>query len=323
MNKTMHSALCLLLAVPALFLPRAASWAADLTEADFALTQITDRIHVIYGPFDLPDRSNHGFRNNPVIVLTSAGAVVFDPGGSAWAGEMVVGKVRSLTRQPIVAVFNSHAHGDHWLGNEGIRRTYPDALIYGHPAMKARVEGADGRYWLELIERLTEGSAGGAQAIGPDTAVNDGDVIAIGDTRFRVYHTGPAHTDSDIMVEVVGENALLTGDVVRNGLLGIMESDASFAGNIAAIDSIVQKSFEYYIPGHGLVGGVDMARHYRSYLDTVLTTVRKLYAEQLADFEMKPMVIEAVSLYRGWAGFELRVGPHVSRAFLEVEAEEF
>ena len=61
----------------------------------------------------------------------------------------------------------------------------------------------------------------------------------------------------------------------------------------------------------------------RTHVNTLLSTVRKLYAEQLADFEMKPIVIDAVSAYRNWAGFDFRLGQHVSRAYLEVEAEEF
>lgn len=294
-----------------------------VTGMDYPLTRITDKIHVIYGPLDVPNKNNHGFRNNPVIVLTSAGVVVCDPGGSAWAGEMIVRKIKSVSQEPVVAVFNSHAHGDHWLGNEGTKRAYPDAVIYGHPVMKDRVAGADGDYWLTQIEQLTEGTAGGKQVIPPDRTVNDGDVIEIGDTQFRVHHTGPAHTDNDIMIEIVDQNALFTGDVVRNALMGIMESDASFAGNIAAIDAIIKKNFKYYILGHGRVGGIEITLNYRVYLDTLLSTVRKLYAEQLADYEMKPAVIDTVSAYKNWAGFDIRLGPHVSRAYLEVEAEEF
>jgi len=293
------------------------------TDKDYPLTRVTDRIYVIYGPFDLPNKTNHGFRNNPVIVLTSTGVVVFDAGGSAWAGEMVTRKIKSITEDPVVAVFNSHAHGDHWLGNEGIKKVYPDAVIYGHPVMKDRVTGSEDDFWLTQIEQLTEGAAGGKRVIAPDRTVNDRDVIEIGDTLFRVYHTGPAHTDSDIMIEIVGQNALFTGDVIRNGLLGIMEADASFAGNIAAIDVIAGKRFNYYIPGHGRVGDVGIALNYRTYLDTLLSTVRELYARQLADYEMKPMAMDAVSAYSNWAGFDIRVGPHISRAYLEVEMEEF
>ncbi len=102
--------------------PRGIAGEASDTDADYPLVRVSDKIYVIYGPFDLPNQTNHGFRNNPVIVLTSSGVVVFDPGGSAWAGEMVAGKIKSISQKPVVAVFNSHAHGDHWLGNEGIKK---------------------------------------------------------------------------------------------------------------------------------------------------------------------------------------------------------
>lgn len=294
--------------------------AADSVPVGHPLTRLTDTIYVIYGPFDLPNQTNRGFRNNPVIVLTSDGPVVFDPGGSAWAGDMVVERVREITRAPIVAVFNSHAHGDHWLGNEGVRRAYPNVPIYGHPAMKAKAEGPDGRTWLSTIGRLTGGTAGGQKVVAPDRAVKDGEVIAIGDTRFRIHHTGAAHTDNDIMIEIVGQDALFMGDVVRNGLLGIMESDASFRCNVQAIDTILARRFKHYIPGHGRVGGPEMVRVYRTYLATLLESVESLYDEGLSDYEMKPKVVEKLASYKDWAGFDLRVGAHISRAYLEVEA---
>jgi glyoxylase-like metal-dependent hydrolase (beta-lactamase superfamily II) len=292
-------------------------------EFDWPLEQITDRIYAIYGPFDLPNPENRGFRNTVVIVLTSAGVVLLDPGGSEWAGERIVKRVKSLTDKPVVAVFNSHAHGDHWLGNEGVKKRYPNAVIYGHPKMKARVEGADGDYWLKLINRVTEGRAVGKTVVAPDRTVNDGDVIDIGDTEFRIYHTGPAHTDNDISIEIVGENTLFTGDVVRNRFLGMMEADASFKGNIAAIDLMLDKNFRHYIPAHGRAGGAEILNEYRAYLATLKSTVKQFYDDGLADFEMKPGVVKALTDYKDWPGFDLRVGPHISRVYLEVETEEF
>jgi len=220
-------------------------------------------------------------------------------------------------------VFDSHAHGDHWLGNEGIKRHYPNAIIYAHPRFKQRVAGNDGPRWLETINRATKGAADGKHLVGADETVNNGDAIQIGDKTFRIHHTGSAHTDNDIMVEIVEDNTIFTGDVVRNGLLGIMESDASFKGNIEAIDHLLDKKYKHYIPGHGTAGGPDMLSRYRAYLDTVRSTVKTLYDEGKADFEMKPKVVQAVSAYKNWAGFDMRVGPHISRAFLEVEKEAF
>ena len=274
-------------------------------------------------PFDLTDIDNRGFRNNVVIVSTSAGVVILDPGGSAAGGEMVVKQAKTISDAPVVAVFNSHAHGDHWLGNEGIKRHYPNVVIYGHPTMQTRVEGPDGEFWLTLINRLTDGKAGGKRVVAPDKTVNDGDVVNIGDTAFRIYHTGAAHTDNDIMIEIIAENILFMGDVVRNGMLGIMEDDASVKGNIAAIDLIVDKPFKLYIPGHGKAGDSGIAKQYREYLHILRGTVEKLYNEDLADYEMKPKVVKALSAYNNWFNFDIRVGPNVSRAYLEVEAEAF
>ncbi len=298
-------------------------YASMVSGMEISLTQISDKIYLIYGPLDQPSKENRGFRNNPVIVLTSAGVVVLDPGGSAWSGEMVVDKIKSITRDPIVAVFNSHAHGDHWLGNEGVRRAYPEAVIYGHPVMTSRINGSEGIDWLEQIERLTENTGGGKAVVAPNLTVNNNDVIDIGDTKFRIHHTGPAHTDSDIMIEIVDQQTLYTGDVVRNKLLGLMRSDSSFIGNIAAIEAMVKMGFKYYIPGHGKVGGAEIALDYRNYLESVYSTVKQLYEEELEDFEMKPAVLDAVSAYKDWVGFDLRLGANVSRAYLEVESEEF
>ncbi len=293
------------------------------TAADYPLTRITDKVYIINGPLDLPTRDNRGFRNNPGIVLTSAGVAIFDPGGSAWSGEMVVARVRSISDKPIVAVFNSHAHGDHWLGNEGIKRHFPAAVIYAHPVMKKKAEGADGARWFEIMAQMTEGTDGGRRHVPPDSPVNDGNTIELGDTRFRIYHTGPAHTDNDIMVEVIGESVLFTGDIVRNGMIGTMRDDSSFKGNLEAIDLLLGRQLDHYIPGHGQSGGNDMVASYRMFLHTVLSLVTQLYEQDLEDFEMKPNVVEALSAYHEWANFDDLIGMNISRAYLEVEASVF
>jgi len=290
---------------------------------DYPLTRITDKIHVIYGPRELPNEKNQGFRNNVVIVQTSKGVVLFDPGGSASAGQMVIKKVHSLTDKPVVAVFVSHAHGDHWLGNEAIKDRYPHAVIYGHPVCNSRISGADGKTWLDSINKVTKGKANGTRVVAPDRVVNNGDYITFGDTQFKILHAGKAHTDNDIMIEIVGTGVLFSGDVIRNGLLGIMEEDASFGGNIKAIDSLIVSNYKTIIPGHGTAGGNDMVRNYQNYLKIVYSNVKQMYAKGLADFEMKPKILPKVSGYKDWSGFDMRLGRHISRAYLEVEKEAF
>ena len=294
---------------------------ARAIRADYPLTKLTPNVYVIHGPTEDPTPANQAFRNNPGIVLTREGVVVIDPGSSVHVGAMVAAKVHTLTNKPIVAVFNTHAHGDHWLGNEGIKLAYPRAVIYAHAKMKAMALQDEGRMWIKAFNERSNGAAEGTTPVGPDKAVDDGDVIAIGGTRFRVLHPGPAHSDHDIMIEVPAEKVLFFGDIVRDGLFSPFQ--ASFKGNIAAIDRGLKTGATVFVPGHGRSGDRTTAMNYRRFLETMREQVRLNYRKGLADFEMKPLIAEALAGYRHWSSLNENLGRLVSLAYLEIEAEEF
>lgn len=289
--------------------------------ADYPLDRLTPNVYVIHGPTADPTPENQAFRNNPGIVLTREGVVVIDPGSSVHVGEMVVRKVKTLTDKPIVAVFNTHAHGDHWLGNEGIKLAYPRAVIYAHPKMKAMAIQDEGRMWIKAFNERSNGAAEGTTPVGPDKAVNDGDVITIGGTRFRILLPGPAHSDHDLMVELPDEKVLFFGDIVRDGLFSPFQ--ASFKGNIAAIDRGLKTGAKVFVPGHGRSGDVKVARNYRHFLLGLREQVRRHYRDGLSDFEMKQRIAQALDAYRHWAGRDESLGPLISAAYIEIETEEF
>jgi glyoxylase-like metal-dependent hydrolase (beta-lactamase superfamily II) len=289
--------------------------------ADYPLDRLTPNVYVIHGPTADPTPENQAFRNNPGIVLTKEGVVIIDPGSSLYVGEMMVRKVKTLTDKPIVAVFNTHAHGDHWLGNEGIKLAYPRAVIYAHPKMKAMAIQDEGRMWIKAFNERSNGAVEGTTPVGPDKAVNDGDVISIGGTRFRILQPGPAHSDHDLMVELPDEKVLFFGDIVRDGLFSPFQ--ASFKGNIGAIDRGLKTGAKVFVPGHGRSGGRTVAMNYRRFLETMREQVRQNYRNGLSDFEMKPKVAESLAAYRGWSSLAESLGPLVSAAYQEIEAEEF
>jgi hypothetical protein len=102
-----------------------------------------------------------------------------------------------------------------------------------------------------------------------------------------------------------------------------MQDDSSFKGNIEAIDRIVAMNYDYYIPGHGSVGDVELPLTYSAYLRTLRGLVKQMFDEGVESYEMKPRIIEALVDYRQWTGFDLRLGAQISRVFLEIEEEEF
>lgn len=290
-------------------------------KGDYPTVRLTDRTYVIHGRNEPPSVENQGFTNNPGFVLTGKGVVVIDPGPSRQVGEMLLARIAALTADPVIAVFNTHVHGDHWLGNQAIKAAYPRAVIYAHPNMKAKAAAAGPR-WVERLNRLTGGAITGTKPVVPDTYLEHDEVLKLGDRHFRSYHHDPAHTDGDLMIEVVEERVLFLGDVLVSGRLACMD-DGDFPGNAEAIDLALAGGARLFVPGHGPAGGREQLLAYQHYLRTVQATVQRYYEQGLADFEMVPMVARALPAFQGWKDFSTGLGRHVSRAYRRIEAASF
>ena len=288
---------------------------------DYPLTRLTEHVYVIHGPNDLPTKQNQGFMNNPGFVLTSKGVVVIDPGSSAQVGELVLKKIAGITKDPVIAVFNTHIHGDHWLGNDAVRAAYPKAVIYAHPNMRAKT-AVEGENWLRLMSTLTDGATKGTRAAPPDADINNDETLALGNMHFRVLHTGVAHTDGDIMVEVVEDKVLFAGDNIVVERTARMD-DGNFKGNIAAIEAALKVNANIIVPGHGQSGGHEIADAYLVYLKAFYATVKKYYDLGVSDFDMKDKVVADLKPYHKWALFDAEIGKLISLAYLQIEAEAF
>ncbi len=289
---------------------------------DYLAEQVADNVYVIHGPLDTPNPVNQGFMNNPAFVITRDGIVVIDPGSSVQTGEMVLRVMAKISEKPVIAVFNSHIHGDHWLGNQAIRAAYPDAPIYGHPNMIALIEAGAGKEWVELMGRLTEGKTEGTGITAPNKTINNGDVFKYGEMTFNVHHYGKSHTTSDIMIEIPERSITFLGDNVLKDRVPRID-DGDVQGNIATCTKIMETGSKTYVPGHGPTGDDGVPKVFQRYLEILYTTVQKYYDEGLSDFEMKDKVAEALSEYSDWSGFDEQLGRHVSVAYLQVEEAAF
>jgi glyoxylase-like metal-dependent hydrolase (beta-lactamase superfamily II) len=289
---------------------------------DQPFEKVAENTWVIHGPLEMPNPANQGFMNNPGVVLTSEGAVIIDPGSSVQAGEMVLRMLKGVTDKPVIAVFNTHIHGDHWLGNQAIKAAYPDAPVYGHTEMLAMIESGSGDTWVELMDKLTEGATKGTQVVGPDHALNDGDVIKVGNKTFRIHHHGQAHTRTDIMIEVTEDGVVFLGDNVTTNRIPRM-SDGNFMGNVNSVDSILKVNATVWVPGHGRTGDADMVKGYRGYLAAVYASAKQAFDADMDSSDVKPIALKATAKYQDWSGYEDEIGPQGAQAYMEVEAAEF
>lgn len=289
---------------------------------DYPFAQVAENTWVIHGPLEMPNVSNQGFMNNPGIVITDAGIVVVDPGSSLQSGEMVLRMTRQVSDKPVVAVFNTHIHGDHWLGNQAIRAAYPDAPIYGHTEMLAMVADGAGDTWVDLMDRLTEGATRGTRVVAPGHAVKHGDTIKVGNKTFRIHHYGQAHTLTDIMIEVEEDGVIFLGDNVTADRIPRL-TDGTFMGNITAIDKIAESNAKTWIPGHGPTGDKSIVSTYRGYLQAVYAAAEQAFNNDMDSSDVKAISVKTTADYKDWAGYNEELGPHGAQAYMEVEAAEF
>ncbi len=303
-----------------LFLASQWTWAADKPMLrDYPAKQVADKVWVIHGPLGFPSVENQGFMNNPAFVLTDAGVVIIDPGSSTAAGEMVLRQIAKITKQPVVAVFDTHVHGDHWLGNQAIRDAWPHARFYAHPRMIAKAKAGAAEEWLDRMNRSTNGFTANTRAFIPDLPIDQDRVITIGNTLFHIDAPPKAHSNTDVMIAVVEPGVYFTGDNITYKRIPRMD-DGTFKGSAAACIVAKTAKANVYIPGHGPSGDASIVDSYCHYLATLYRLAGEMYEEELEDYEMKPRIVKALHAYADWSGFDGEIGKHISLAILEYEA---
>ena len=274
----------------------------------------------IFGPRDAPNVSNKGFMNNPAFVVTDKSVVVFDPGSSVQIGQSLIARIKIITDKPITHVFNSHIHGDHWLATDAIQQAYTDVIVYAHPTMLEEAKAGEGESWIKLMSNLTAGATDGTKVVLPTHTLEDQQVVRIDNISIKSHLSELSHTKTDAMFQIVEDKILITGDNSFNQRMPRMDG-GSFVGNIRSMENALAFDVEQVIPGHGPLGDKEILSTYKDFLSIIYEEVKVLLDEDLESFEMKPIIIEKLSLYKDWTSFEDSIGKLISIAVLEAENE--
>ncbi|MFT5506416.1 MAG: glyoxylase-like metal-dependent hydrolase (beta-lactamase superfamily II) [Gammaproteobacteria bacterium] len=290
-----------------------------LPVGEFSFEAINDQVYVMHGPLEEPNIENHGFMNNPAIIIDEIGIILVDPGSSLQVGQQVLAEIKKISTRPVIAVFNSHIHGDHFLANHAIRNQFPAAKIYGHREMIKQVP-TEGHSWISLMSNLTGGLSDGTELVGPTEALEDGMEITIGQQRFKFHSRLPSHTNTDIVIEHLNSKTVFLGDNGFNQRMGRFDSSASIFGNINILEALLERDIEWIVPGHGMSGTKpDVLMPWLNYLYKLRDVVEAGFEEGLEAYEIKQESNQIFKHYESWVGFKSNFGKHLSQMYLEVE----
>jgi glyoxylase-like metal-dependent hydrolase (beta-lactamase superfamily II) len=207
--------------------------AAD-PELPFRVQRLTDRVLVFT---DLPP-----WESNHVVIVSTEGLILVDPGPTALMGRLIREAVRQeIGRDHFAYVIDTHGHWGHTWGNSA----FPEAMVIGHENAVEVMEADSPN--LEQREEFIRGQIGGieerlaglqpsdeeardalmqrdhfdrvARGLGetgfavrlPRLTFSDRLRLDLGDLTLEMHYLGRGHSDSDIVVLIPEEKVLLLG----------------------------------------------------------------------------------------------------------------
>jgi glyoxylase-like metal-dependent hydrolase (beta-lactamase superfamily II) len=293
---------------------------------DIPARQLSPHVWMVYAQDGFPTPQNQGMMANVLFVVTSVGVVVIDSGGSLQIGQMAIRMIRKVTAQPVVAVFNTHYHGDHWLGNHAFAAEYgPKLPIYALRETRERIQGAEGNLWRSLMERWTNQATLGTQVVPPNQTVQSGQTLQFGDVSLVMHHFGICHTPSDLCVQVVQDRLTAVGDIAMTNRIANMD-EGSFAGTSKYYQALQAATGpQMWVPGHG-EGASDLLQTYGAFMAGIWEPCLKAVNDGAPESAAKAAVLadpRVRSRAAAMQGFESNIGKYVSLAYLEAEKVAF
>jgi len=238
------------------------------------LIKVTDRLYMITG---------HG--GNVSFLITDKGVLVVDAGTLQMDGKAIENHIKTVTEKPISYVVLTHYHFDHAFGVCGFSgnpiivgyenvvknlKTYGQRYIdrYRNDDLGPKVQFLKAKLdslkrinspeWREVEKRYTTHSAQlenleKTKILLPTITFNKGMTIFLAEDTIRLVYPGNTHTDCNILVEFVNQEALATGDFLFNRCMPYIDYKANCDTKnwIEQIDYLAKRDFKYIIPGHG------------------------------------------------------------------------
>lgn len=267
---------------------------------------------------DLGQRSADNLGNNATFgaVVTAAGVVLIDSGGSRAGAERIEAALRQVTDKPVVLVVNTGGQDHRWLGNAWFKAKGATVI-----ASAAAVEDQRARADLqfEMARGLLGAAFAGTQAVHADQAIVAETRLEVGGVTFVLRPVGPAHTPGDMLVWLPGAGVAFSGDVVYlDRLLGVMPYSQA-KGWLAAFETLAALAPRVVVPGHGRPAGLAKARAETfDYLAHLRREVGRLLADG-GDMQASAGIDQSAFLHL--TGAKDLAGRNAQQVFSEMEFE--
>ena len=251
------------------------------------------------------------FLNNAGAIVGERTATVVDSTGTEARARAWHAALRQVTPNPVAALINTHAHGDHTYGNFMFAES---AIIASEPCRDEIIAGG-----ISAQPLFVGVDFGDTPVTPPTVTFKDRLTVYVDDLEVQLMFVAPAHTGTDIVAWIPERKLLFAGDVIFNrgtpfALAG------SIGGWLEALDRIEALGAETIVPGHGPVSGPEVIGEVRAYLQFVQETAKRGLEAGTPPLELA----QSLDLGRFEALHDKeRLVPNLHRAYSELRGERW
>lgn len=217
---------------------------ARLLDFDLSAVEIASKTWAVLGRTDYFDMDNGGNIVNVAFIEVPDGIVVIDTGPSRRYAEALVKLIeKTIPGKPILRVYNTHHHPDHFLGNQVF-----DSAVIAAPQKVIDNISAEGNGFADNMYRLLGDWMRGTQVVEPGLAL-DADVEEVGGRQFSLFYLS-GHTSSDFVIRDDDTGVLFSGD-----LAFLYRAPTTPHADIdtwrQSLDALASMDKALIMPGHG------------------------------------------------------------------------
>lgn len=289
------------------------AWAIDI-----AFMPVAEKVYAYVGDTEGRTYDNEALNANIGLVVTSAGAVLIDPGATSKTGAKIAEAAKKITDQPIKWVINTGGQDHRWLGNGYFKAQ--GAEIIAHVNAQADMK-ARGPEHLKSNAPVLKDKQDGTELVYPTRWLQGPDnTLELGGVKLQFVHRGGGHTPGDTMVYLPATGVVFTGDVVyTDRILGLhaVSKTKTWLASFAALQALKPK---VVVPGHGKVTDLAQAERDTGQLLTALRTHMGKAVEAGTDISAAVKSFDA-SPFKHLQHVDVWLPQLANRTYLEMEQE--
>ena len=218
-------------------------------EDPLRLQQVTDNVYAIVGP--LGNRTANNLGNNATFgfIVTAAGVVLVDTGGTYKGAQRIHDIIKSVTQKPVKYVINTGGQDHRWLGNDYFQKQ-------GAKVIASRDAVQDQKHRLNELLLMLANTAGDAVLQGTtdsyaDITFDKRYTLKLDGEEIEIIHPGGAHTPGDAFVWLPRQKVMFTGDIAYSErMLGVMSYSNSKKW-LQTYEAMAAYHPQHVVPGHG------------------------------------------------------------------------